>query len=45
MLDEKIAKRMRLDLESGSSNTSKSELDKYFSEDIEDREKKLDILV
>jgi hypothetical protein len=32
-------------LESGSSNTSKSELDKYLSEDTEDREKKLDILV
>jgi hypothetical protein len=45
MLDEKIAKRMRLELESDSSNTSKSELDKYLSEDTEDREKKLDILV
>ena len=43
MLAEKIAKRMRM--ESGSSNTAKSELDKYLSEDTEDRNKKIDILV
>ena len=43
MLAKKIAKRMRM--ESGSSNTAKSELDKYLSEDIEDRNKKIDILV
>jgi len=43
MLAEKIAKRMRM--ESGSTNTAKSELEKYLSEDTEDRNKKIDILV
>jgi hypothetical protein len=43
MLEEKIAKRMKM--ETGSNNTAKSELDKYLGEDTEDRGKKLDILV
>ena len=43
MLAEKIAKRMRM--ESGSTNTAKSELEKYLSEDTDDRNKKIDILV
>ncbi|CAO2190093.1 unnamed protein product [Urochloa humidicola] len=43
MLEEKIAKRMRM--ERSSNTTTKSELDKYLSEDTEDRDKKIDILV
>ena len=40
---EIVAKKMRLGI--GSSNNTKSELDKYLSEETEDTEMKLDLLV
>ena len=42
-LKEIVAKKMRLGI--GSSNNTKSELDKYLSEETEDTEMKLDLLV
>jgi hypothetical protein len=42
-LKQVIAKKMKLT--NSSNNTTKSELDKYLSEDCEDTEKKIDVLI
>jgi hypothetical protein len=44
-LKEIVAKKMRLGKGIGSSNNTKSELNKYLSEETEDTEMKLDLLV